>query len=184
MARKVKDQNEETPENSELEEKAPEAAEAPAAESGPAPEEDKTAALEAELAAERDKYLRLAAEYDNYRKRSQKEREALYTDVRSETLLKILPVYDNIKRALGQPCEDKAYVRGVELIMEQIKDIFSKLGVTEIPAVGEQFDPEVHNAVMHVEDPEKDENVIVEEFQTGFKIGDKVMRHSMVKVAN
>ncbi|MBQ4370004.1 MAG: nucleotide exchange factor GrpE, partial [Oscillospiraceae bacterium] len=141
MARKVKDQNEETPVNPEIEEPAPETAEAPAPEAA-SPEEDKLSALEAELASEKDKYLRLAAEYDNYRKRSQKEREALYTDVRSETLLKILPVYDNIKRALEQPCEDKAYARGVELIMEQIKDIFSKLGVTEIPALGEQFDPE------------------------------------------
>jgi molecular chaperone GrpE len=141
-------------------------------------------ALKAELTCERDKYLRLAAEYDNYRKRSQKEREALFSDVKSETITQLLPVYDNLERALKQKCSDEAYFKGIELIMNQLMEIFKKLGITMIPALGETFDPGLHNAVMHVEDQEAGENVIVEEFQRGFKLGDKVIRFSMVKVAN
>ena len=137
-----------------------------------------------ELAAEKEKYLRLAAEYDNFRKRSAKEREAVYSDVRADTVMRFLPVYDNLSRALTQPTEDEAYRKGVELIMNQLRDVLEKLGVTEIPTVGETFDPELHNAVMHIDDEEKGENEIVEEFQKGFKLGDKVIRFSMVKVAN
>jgi molecular chaperone GrpE len=140
--------------------------------------------LETALAAEKDKYLRLAAEYDNYRKRSIKEREALYADIRSETIVRILPVYDNLTRALKLECSDEAFYKGVELTMTQLKDILDKMGVTEIPAVGMKFDPERHNAVMHVEDPEAGEGVIVEEFEKGFILGEKVIRFSMVKVAN
>lgn len=136
------------------------------------------------LAAEKEKYLRLAAEYDNYRKRSIKERESLYTDIRSDTIVRMLPVYDNLSRALKLECSDAAFFKGVELTMIQLKEILDKLGVAEIPAVGAKFDPERHNAVMHVDDPEAGEGIVVEEFEKGFTLGDKVIRFSMVKVAN
>lgn len=142
-------------------------------------------ALAVELADEKEKCLRILAEYDNFRKRSQKERENIYSDIRGDTLLKFLPVYDNLERALNQETADEAYRRGVEMIMTQFKDIMASLGVTEIKAEpGEKFDPEFHDAVMHVEDDSLDEGVIVEQLQRGFKLGDKVLRFSMVKTAN
>ena len=140
--------------------------------------------LEAELAAERDRYLRLAAEYDNFRKRSQKERENIYADVRADTVLRLLPVYDNLERALKQETPDEAYYKGVEMILAGFHEALEKLGVTEIPTVGEQFDPVLHNAVMHTEDETKGENEIIEELQKGFRLGDKVIRFSLVVVAN
>ena len=140
--------------------------------------------LKMQLADEKDKYLRLAAEYDNYRKRSQKERETVYADVRSDTVEKFLPVYDNLERALKQATTDEAYYKGVEMIMTQFDETLTKLGVTEIESVGKKFDPNLHNAVMHVDDDTKGENEIVEVFQKGFKLGDKVIRFAMVKVAN
>ena len=138
----------------------------------------------AEYAALNDKYLRLCAEYDNFRKRSQKEKDSLYADIKAETLKKFLPVYDNLVRALDQSTEDEAYRRGVEMIMTQFNTTLEKLGVTEIESLGQKFDPAFHNAVMHVEDAEKGENEIVEVFQKGFIMGDKVIRFAMVKVAN
>lgn len=140
--------------------------------------------LEEELAAERDKYLRLLAEYDNFRRRSAKERENIYTDVRCETLKKFLPVYDSLSRALAQTPEDDACRRGLEMIMTQYEKSLEQLGVVMIEAVGQPFDANLHNAVMHIEDENYGENVIVEEFEKGFKIGDKILRYSMVKVAN
>ena len=141
--------------------------------------------LKMQLADEKDKYLRLAAEYDNYRKRSQKERETVYADVRSDTVEKFLPVYDNLGRALKQATTDEAYYKGVEMIMAQLQEIMANAGVTEIDAAaGTAFDPNIHNAVMHVEDEALGESVIAEEFQKGFKLGDKVLRCSVVKVAN
>ncbi|MGI5977892.1 MAG: nucleotide exchange factor GrpE [Oscillospiraceae bacterium] len=141
--------------------------------------------LRKELADEKDKYLRVLAEYDNYRKRSQKERESIYADVRSDTVEKFLPVYDNLERALKQETTDEAYSKGVEMIMAQFKEIMANAGVTEIEAsAGTTFDPNIHNAVMHVEDETLGESVIVEEFQKGFRLGDKILRHSVVKVAN
>ena len=136
------------------------------------------------LAALNDKYLRICAEYDNFRKRSQKEKEALYKDVKAETLKSFLPVYDNLLRALAQPTEDAAYAKGVEMIMAQSNTTMEKLGVEKIESLGQTFDPAFHNAVMHVDDEEKGENEIVEVFQEGFKMGDKVIRFAMVKVAN
>lgn len=133
---------------------------------------------------EKDKYLRLAAEYDNFRKRSQKEKDSLYTDIKVDTLRKFLPVYDNLERALKQATADEAYRKGVEMIMAQFKSTMDGLGVTEIAAEGEKFDPKKHNAVMHVEDESFGENEIVEVFQRGFTLGDKVIRFAMVKVAN
>lgn len=138
----------------------------------------------AEYAALNDKYLRICAEYDNFRKRSQKEKDSLYADIKAETLKKFLPVYDNLVRALNQPTEDEAYYRGVEMIMTQFNTTMEKLGVTEIESLGRKFDPAFHNAVMHVEDEEKGENEIVEVFQKGFIMGDRVIRFAMVKVAN
>ena len=146
--------------------------------------EDLIKKAEEALSAEKDRFLRLAAEYDNYRKRSVKEREALYTDIRCDTVIKFLPVYDNLARALKQDTTDQAFCKGVEMTMSQLKGIFEKLGVTEIEAVGQKFDPERHNAVMHVEDENAGENEIVEEFEKGFMLGDKVIRFSVVKVAN
>lgn len=139
---------------------------------------------EAALAAMNDKYLRLCAEYDNYRKRSQKEKDALYGDIKANTLKSFLPVYDNLVRALAQPTEDEAYKKGVEMIMSQFKATMEKLGVTEMDCLGQKFDPAFHNAVMHIDDEEKGDNEIVEVFQQGFMLGDKVIRFAMVKVAN
>ena len=178
----------------ETEEKKEAQAEQPAAETkeeAPA-EEQSEAAKEApaetkpsgEVAALNDKYLRLMAEYDNYRKRSQKEKDNLYGDIRADVVGKFLPVYDNLSRALAQSTEDEAYKKGVEMIMTQFGKTLEKLGVTEMDCLGQKFDPAFHNAVMHVDDPEKGENEIVEVFQQGFVMGDKIVRHAMVKVAN
>ena len=131
-----------------------------------------------------DDYLRLLAEYDNYRKRTSKEKSDIYTDVKVETLRKFLPVYDNLERALAAPTEDDAYRKGVEMIMTQFRDIMDKLGVKEIESMGKTFDPNLHNAVMHVDDETKGENEIVDVFQKGFKLNDKIIRFAMVKVAN
>ena len=136
------------------------------------------------LAQEHDSYLRLAAEYDNYRKRSQKEKESLYTDIRSETVEKFLPVYDNLERALAQETQDAAFKKGVEMTINQLVSVMEKLGVESFGAAGDHFDPQLHNAVMHIEDESLGENVIAEVFQKGFKVGEKVVRFAMVKVAN
>ena len=146
--------------------------------------EEKAPEVDPALAQLNDKYLRICAEYDNFRKRSQKEKEALYKDVKAETLKSFLPVYDNLLRALAQPTEDAAYAKGVEMIMAQFNTTMEKLGVEKIESLGQTFDPTYHNAVMHVDDEEKGENEIVEVFQEGFKTGDKVIRFAMVKVAN
>ena len=137
-----------------------------------------------ELKGANDRYLRLLAEYDNYRKRSEKEKDSLYADIKSDTVAKFLPVYDNLVRALAQSTEDEAYRRGVEMIMTQFNTTLEKLGATKIECLGQKFDPSLHNAVMHVEDEEKSENEIVEVFQDGFMMGEKVIRFAMVKVAN
>ena len=136
------------------------------------------------LAQEHDSYLRLAAEYDNYRKRSQKEKDNLYTEIRSETVVKFLPVYDNLERALAQETQDAAFKKGVEMTMNQLVSVMEKLGVESFGAAGDHFDPQLHNAVMHIEDESLGENVIAEVFQKGFKVGEKVVRFAMVKVAN
>ena len=134
--------------------------------------------------AQSDAYLRLLAEYDNYRKRSQREKDSLYADIKADTLLKFLPVYDNLVRALNQPTEDEAYRKGIEMIMTQFCTTMEKLGVEKIESLDKTFDPALHNAVMHVDDETKGENEIVEVFQEGFRLGDKVIRFAMVKVAN
>lgn len=138
----------------------------------------------ADLAKEHDNYLRLAAEYDNFRKRSQKEKDDLYTVIKAETVGKFLPVYDNLERALAQETADEAYKKGVEMTMNQLVKVMEGLGVTSFGEIGEAFDPARHNAVMHVEEEGLGENVIAEVFQKGFLVGEKVIRFAMVKVAN
>ncbi|MBS5574576.1 MAG: nucleotide exchange factor GrpE [Firmicutes bacterium] len=137
-----------------------------------------------QLAKEHDGYLRLAAEYDNFRKRSQKEKDDLYTVIKAETVGKFLPVYDNLERALAQETADEAYKKGVEMTMNQLVKVMEELGVTSFGEIGEAFDPARHNAVMHVEQEGLGENVIAEVFQKGFLVGEKVIRFAMVKVAN
>ena len=140
--------------------------------------------VDEKLAQAEEKYLRLAAEYDNYRKRTAKEKESAWTNAKAQTVAAFLPVYDNLERALKQQTTDEAYAKGVEMTMKGLQDALSGLGVELIPALGETFDPNLHNAVMHVEDDTAEENTVVEVFQQGFVCGDKVIRFAMVKVAN
>ena len=134
--------------------------------------------------AERDAHLRVAAEFDNFRKRTVKEKEASYGNGKADAVAKMLPVYDNLERALNQPTEDAAYKKGVEMTMNELVKIFTGLGVEVFGNVGEEFDPNIHNAVMHTEDESLGENIISMVFQKGFKIGEKVVRFAMVQVAN
>ena len=147
-------------------------------------EREELETLRRQLGEEKDKYLRLAAEYDNYRKRSQKEKDHIYSDGVADTLTKFLPVYDNLERAMQQATADEAYKKGVEMIMNAMTETLNKCGVEPFGAAGESFDPSMHNAVMHVEDESLGENVIESVFQKGFRIGDKVVRFAMVRVAN
>ena len=134
--------------------------------------------------AEHDAHLRLAAEYDNFRKRTAKEKDAAYGHGKAAAVEKLLPVYDNLERALNQPTEDAAYKKGVEMTMNELVKIFTSLGVEIFGNVGDAFDPNLHNAVMHIESEEAGENTLSQVFQKGFKIGDKVVRFAMVQVAN
>ena len=134
--------------------------------------------------AERDAHLRIAAEYDNFRKRTLKEKEQSYSNGKADAVEKLLPVYDNLERALNQPTEDAAYKKGVEMTMTQLVNIFAGLGVEIFGNVGDTFDPNIHNAVMHIEDESLGENTIAQVFQKGFKLGDKIVRFAMVQVAN
>ena len=134
--------------------------------------------------AERDAHLRLAAEYDNFRKRTVKEKEASYGNGKADAVAKMLPVYDNLERALNQPTEDAAYKKGVELTMTELVKILTSLGVEIFGEKGDAFDPNLHNAVMHIDDESLEENTISQVFQKGFKIGEKIVRFAMVQVAN
>ena len=140
--------------------------------------------LKTQVAQQEDKYLRLAAEYDNYRRRTTREKESIWNDAKAEAAVAFLPVYDNLERALKQETADEAYKKGVEMTMTQLKSVLEKLGITEIDALGKPFDPALHNAVMHVEDENLGENTVAEVFQAGFMLGEKVIRFAMVKVAN
>lgn len=131
-----------------------------------------------------DKYLRLAAEYDNYRKRTTKEKESIYTDAKLDTVKPFLDVADNLDRAVTQFEEGDPHRQGMELICKQFAAVLEKLGVTEIEALGQPFDPEKHNAVMHIDDESLAENTVVEVFRKGYQMGDRVVRFAMVKVAN
>lgn len=181
MADKEKKKNQEAAEAQAAEETQKAAAEE--AQAAPEAEPAQDAAAQ-QLAAAEDKYLRLAAEYDNYRKRTAREKESAWTEAKAQTVAAFLPVYDNLERALKQETSDEAYAKGVDMTMKGLQDAMTKLGVEVIPALGETFDPNRHNAVMHVDDESAGENTIVEVFQQGFICGEKVIRFAMVKVAN
>ena len=150
----------------------------------PAERPDPLAESQAQYQQLNDKYLRTLAEYDNYRKRSQKEREGVFGDAQAMTAGLLLPVLDNLDLALQQPCADEEYKKGVELIAKQFREILEKMGVTEIPAQGQPFDPRYHDAVMHVEDGELPENTVSQVLRKGYQLGDRVIRCAMVQVAN
>ena len=146
---------------------------------------EKMEGLAKALAAEQDKYLRLAAEYDNYRKRTAKEKESLYNDAKIDTVKALLGVYDNLERGIAQyGDEESPHRKGLEMVFNQFKESLRKLGVETMDAVGQPFDPEKHNAVMHIEDESYGENTVAEVLQQGFTLGDKVLRFAIVKVAN
>ena len=166
---------EETPQTEAAQEEAP-------AQADQAPDEAEL--WKAKVAEQEDKFLRLCAEYDNFRKRTAKETEGIYADATAKAVNALLPVYDNLERALKQETADEAYKKGVEMTMTGLKKAFESLGVTEIDAVGQPFDPNIHNAVMHIEDESLGENTVAEVFQAGFMLGEKVIRFAMVKVAN
>lgn len=134
--------------------------------------------------AEHDSFLRLAADYDNFRKRTLKEKEQSYSNGKADAIAKLLPVYDNLERALEQNTEDAAYKKGVEMTMTQLVSIFESMGVEIFGEKGDAFDPNLHNAVMHTEEEGAPENTITLVFQKGFKMGDKIIRFAMVQVAN
>lgn len=146
--------------------------------------EEKEDTTKQELEEMTDRYKRLMAEFDNFKKRSSKERESLYNSLMSDIITSILPVVDNLEKAALAPTEDENYKQGVEMVHKQLMDTLSSLGVEEIPTVGETFNPEYHEAVSSVEDETLGEKEIKEEFRKGYKIGSKVIRHSMVVVAN
>lgn len=146
---------------------------------------EKIASLEKELAASKEAHIRTLAEYDNYRKRSTKEKEGIYTDAKAVCMTELLGIVDNFERALGVTDSDfESYKKGVEMIYTNLMETFKKLGVEAFGEEGEEFDPNFHNGVMHIDDPEKTENVIADVFSKGYKLGDKVLRPAMVKVAN
>lgn len=182
---------EETPAETVIEETAE--TEAPAAEPTTEEGEDSLAEGKASAALARakkalkdqeDAYLRLAAEYDNFRRRTTKEKSEAYTNAKADAALKFLPVYDNLERALQQGTEDEAFLKGVEMTMTQLLDVLASLDIKPIEAVGQPFDPNLHNAVMHIEDENFGENTVAACFQTGFMMGEKVIRFAMVQVAN
>lgn len=145
----------------------------------------KIAELEKELAASKEAHIRTLAEYDNYRKRSTKEKESTYADAKAVCMTELLGIVDNFERALGVKDSDfESYKKGVEIIYTNLMDTFKKLGVEAFGEKGEEFDPNFHNGVMHIDNPELAENVIAEVFSKGYKLGDKVLRPAMVQVAN
>lgn len=144
--------------------------------------DEKIKALEEELKNEKDKYMRLFAEFDNFRKRTSKEKTEAYGDATAKTISEILPAIDNFDRALDTPCSDENFKKGIEMILSQINDILSKMGVTEIEAAGKPFDPNLHYAIKQVESEEAESDTVCEVFQKGYKLGDRIIRHSMVSV--
>ena len=148
------------------------------------PESTEVNPWEEKYNAERDAHLRVAAEFDNFRKRTIKEKEASYGNGKADAVAKMLPVYDNLERALQQETADAAFKKGVEMTMNELVKILTGLGVEIFGQVRDPFDPNLHNAVMHIESDELEENVIAQVFQKGFKIGDKIVRFAMVQVAN
>ncbi|MBD5141044.1 MAG: nucleotide exchange factor GrpE [Ruminococcus sp.] len=157
--------------------------ELPEEEAGESPE-DKIKALEEAAAADKDKYLRLLAEYDNFRKRSIQEKLNASSDATARAALEVISVIDNFERAVAAECSDENYKKGVEMIYGQFLEVIKKLGVEEIDALGKEFDPNMHNAVSQVEDENFGENTVSQVYQKGYKLGDKVIRCAMVVVAN
>lgn len=150
-----------------------------------ASEKDALATLQKALEEEQNRYLRLMAEYDNFRKRSAREKDGIYTDAKADTFTSLLPVLDNFDRAFeNEDASPEDFRKGVEMTRDQVLAIFEKAGVEAYGEAGEPFDPNIHNAVSHIEDPEQGENVLAQVFQKGYKLGDKVLRHAMVVVAN
>ena len=139
---------------------------------------------EALLADEKDKYLRLYAEYDNYRKRTSKEKIEAYGDAAAKTIAEILPAIDNFERALDAETHDESYKNGIRMIFNQLQDILKKIGVTEIEALNQPFDPKIHSAIKQIDDENFGENTVCQVFQKGYRLGDRIIRHSMVAVAN
>lgn len=197
MAEEVKDPSQQTSEAEESMENAAEAAETDAAADvateteAAAAEADKTAelqqkieALEKELADEKEKYLRLDAEYYNYRTRSLKEKQDAYDNALTKAVTEVLSVIDNFERALTAECADANFKKGIEMIFRQYTAILEKLGVKEIEAEGKPFDPNFHNAVSQITDENLGENTVAAVLQKGYIMGNKVIRHAMVTVAN
>ncbi len=143
-------------------------------------EEKEIESLKKELAESNDKYLRLAAEYDNYRKRTAKEKSDAYTEAYADAVKALLPVADSLDKALEFSPDDD----GIKALSKQVIDIFAKIGVTPIESDGKEFDPNLHNAIMHDEDENFGENTVSQTFQRGYMLGEKVIRHAMVKVSN
>ena len=138
-----------------------------------------------QLESVKDQFTRLTAEYDNYRKRTTKEKDGIYQDAKADTIKAFLAVYDNLERAAATEGDDESpHKKGLLMIFQQVKDILAKLGVTEIEAKGQPFDPERMEAVMHIDDESFGENEVAQVFQAGFMLGDKVIRHAIVQVAN
>ncbi|MCH5348397.1 MAG: nucleotide exchange factor GrpE [Oscillospiraceae bacterium] len=177
---------EELPENitEEISEEEELQEEIPADEAAEESPEDKIKALEEAAAADKDKYLRLLAEYDNFRKRSIKEKLDASDNATAKAALEVISVIDNFERAVAAECSDENYKKGVEMIYNQFIQVINKLGVEEIDALGKEFDPNLHNAVTQIEDESLGENVVAQVYQKGYKLGDKVIRCAMVVVAN
>ena len=197
MSEENKQSQEETPETQPEQESSPE--ETPEAETSEKTEQKgkkkkytftQEQVEQMELAAKqleslKDQFVRQTAEYENYRKRTAKEKESLYQDAKADTIKEFLAVYDNLERAAAAPGdEDSPHKKGLEMIFQQYKDILTKMGVTEMEVLGTEFDPETMNAVMHVEDEALGENIVAQVFQAGFQLNGKVIRHAIVQVAN
>lgn len=148
------------------------------------PDKEAAEKLEAQLAEANDKYLRLYAEYDNYRKRTTKEKIEAYGDATAKCIADILPVLDTFERGLEAECADESYKNGMQMIYSQFTEALKKIGVTEMEVLGQEFDPNLHNAIRKVEDEEFGENIVCEVFQKGYMMGDRVIRHAVVAVAN
>ena len=194
MAKEKKQNTAKEPEDKEEKQAAEEAveqpAETPAEEPAGAPAEetaeqpDPLAELQKKLDETNDRLLRTAAEYDNFRRRTQKEKEAIYADSKAEIIGKLLPVIDNFERASAAETDAENYKKGIEMTVRQLLDALTAMGVEPYGAAGDAFDPNIHNGVMHVDDETLGENVVADVFIKGYKVGDKVIRHASVKVAN
>lgn len=140
--------------------------------------------LEKSLSDANDKFLRTAAEYDNFRRRSQKEKEAIYNDSKADAVAKLIPVMDNFERAAATGSNLEDYKKGIEMTVKQLFDALVALGVEQFGEEGETFDPNIHNGVSHIDDENLGENTIASVYQKGYKIGDRIIRHAVVVVAN